>query len=46
MPRPKPSEPCKEISSRGSKDLAPAEMTWATDAGGTHDLQRPHDLQP
>ena len=26
--------------------LGPAEMTWATDAGDTHDLQRPHDLQP
>ena len=26
--------------------LGPAEMTWATDAGDTHDLPRPHDLQP
>jgi hypothetical protein len=46
MPRPKPSERCREISSRGHKDLAPDEVVLATDATDTYDLQRPHELQP
>ncbi len=32
--------------SRGPKDLAPGEVTWATEATNTDDLQSPHDLQP
>ena len=28
------------------KGLGPAEVAGATDATNTHDLQRPHDLQP
>ncbi len=46
MPRPKPSDRCRAISSRGLKDLAPDEVGLATDATNTYDLQRPHELQP
>jgi len=46
MPRPKPSDRCRKIASRGPKDLEPAEVGWAADATNTDDLQQPHELQP